>query len=109
MNDGGKSDKPIVPMKPSNKGSGQPRPAEGAERRGLAKGNPGEQTRFLDTEPNGPVTCAQPDTHVIRTSLPEVGARCGNAARRDLCGGRGATRVPTATRKDCNGMKTLNR
>jgi len=25
------------------------------------------------------------------------GARCGNAARRDLCGGRRATGVPTAT------------
>jgi len=46
MNDGGKSDKPIVPMNSSNKGSGQPRPAEGMEGRGLAKGNPGEQTRF---------------------------------------------------------------
>ena len=46
MNDGGKSDKPIVPMSLSNKGSGQPRPAEGVEGRGLAKGNPGEQTRF---------------------------------------------------------------
>lgn len=34
-------------------------------------------------------------------SLPpelKVRARCGNTARRDLCGGHGATRVPTATR-----------
>ena len=46
MNDGGKSDKPIVPKNPSNKGHGQPCPAERAEGRGLAKGNPGEQTRF---------------------------------------------------------------
>src|SRR5262249_3528844 len=29
---------------------------------------------------------------------PEVGAVCGKAARTDLCGGRGVTRVPTATR-----------
>src|SRR3989454_5074277 len=28
---------------------------------------------------------------------PEVGAVCGKAARTDLCGGRGVTRVPTAT------------
>ena len=28
---------------------------------------------------------------------PEVGAVCGKAARTDLCGGREATRVPTAT------------
>ena len=27
----------------------------------------------------------------------KVGARCGSSARRDLCGGRGVTRVPTAT------------
>jgi hypothetical protein len=30
-------------------------------------------------------------------SSPEIGARCGKAARRDLRGGRGATRFPTAT------------
>jgi hypothetical protein len=30
-------------------------------------------------------------------SLPEVGALCGNSARRDLCGGRRVTGVPTAT------------
>ena len=46
MNDGGKSDKSIVPRKPPNKGDGQPRPTEGVEGRDLAKGNPGEQTRF---------------------------------------------------------------
>jgi group II intron reverse transcriptase/maturase len=46
MNDGGKSDKPIVPKKGANKGRGKPRPAERVEGRGLAKGNSGEQTRF---------------------------------------------------------------
>ncbi len=46
MNDVGKSDKSIVPKKPSNKGCGHPRLAEGVEGRDLAKGNPGEQTRF---------------------------------------------------------------
>ena len=46
MNDSGKSDKPIVPKKGANKGRGGPRPAERLEGRGLAKGNPGEQTRF---------------------------------------------------------------
>jgi hypothetical protein len=30
------------------------------------------------------------------SSIPEVGAVCGKAARTDLCGGREATRVPTA-------------
>ena len=46
MNDDGNSDKPIVPKKGANKGSGRPHLAERLEGRGLAKGNPGEQTRF---------------------------------------------------------------
>ena len=46
MNDDGKSDKLVVPVKGANKGSGGPHPAERLEGRGLAKGNPGEQTRF---------------------------------------------------------------
>jgi RNA-directed DNA polymerase len=46
MNDGGKSDKPIVPKKPANEGRAQARLEEPGEGRGLAKGNPGEQTRF---------------------------------------------------------------
>ena len=40
MNGHGKSDRPIVPKKPPNKGRGTALPAEGAEGRGLAKGNP---------------------------------------------------------------------
>ena len=46
MNDGGKSDRLVVPVKDVNNGSGTPPPAERPEGRGLAKGNPGEQTRF---------------------------------------------------------------
>jgi len=46
MNDGGKSDKPIVPEKGANKGQGRPCSAERVEERGLAKGNSGEQTKF---------------------------------------------------------------
>ena len=46
MNDGGKSDKPIVPVKGANKERGRPGPAERVEGRGLAKGNSEEQTRF---------------------------------------------------------------
>ena len=45
MNGGGKSDRPIVPGKGANKASGKPLAAERLEGRGLAKGNPGEQTR----------------------------------------------------------------
>lgn len=33
---------------------------------------------------------------------PERGARCGNSARRDLCGGRRAIAVPTATSRTCS-------
>ena len=68
MNDGGKSDKSIVPTKPTNKGDGQPRPTEWAEGRDLAKGNPGEQTRFW--------TQGQVD-------LPHALERIRKAARRD--------------------------
>jgi len=45
MHGSGKSDRPIVPRKPPNKGGGAPQLAEEAEGRGLAKGNPGQQAR----------------------------------------------------------------
>ena len=45
MNERGKSDSLIVPGKLPNKGCGAPRHAEGVEGRGLAKGNPVQQTR----------------------------------------------------------------
>src|ERR1041385_1712285 len=41
-----------------------------------------------------PSPLAQP---AVRRYTPEVGAVCGKAASTDLCGGREATRVPTAT------------
>jgi hypothetical protein len=45
--------------------------------------------------------CPKSSIRILRNAFspPElkVRARCGNTARRDLCGGRGATRVPTAT------------
>ena len=45
MNERGKSDSPIGPEKLPNKGGGALRPAEEVEERGLAKGNPVQQTR----------------------------------------------------------------
>ena len=46
MHDDGKSDKPVVPRKDANNGGGNP-PRRSAWREGaLAKGNPGEQSRF---------------------------------------------------------------
>ena len=98
MNGSGNSDRPIVPKKAANKEGGRPPSAERLEGRGLAKGNPGEQTRFW--------TQGQLDLHhalgrirhaASYASLPKAGARCGNAARRDLRGGRPARVVPTAT------------
>lgn len=68
MNDAGKSDKSIVPEKGSNKSRGQPRPAEGLEERDLAKGNPGEQTRFWTQG---------------QTDLQHALDRIRNAARKD--------------------------
>src|ERR1051325_6189429 len=44
-----------------------------------------------------PSPLAQP---AVRRYTPEVGAVCGKAASTDLCGGREATRVPTATGHD---------
>ena len=38
-------------------------------------------------------------SEVVGGTLTKVRARCGKTARRDLCGGRGATRVPTATER----------
>lgn len=46
MHDGGKSDTLIVPKKPANEGRAQARLEEPGEGRGVAKGNPGEHTRF---------------------------------------------------------------
>ena len=45
MDGRGKSDRPIVPKKPPNKGRGAPRLAEAVEERGLAKGNSVQQNR----------------------------------------------------------------
>ncbi len=45
MDERGKSDSPIVPEKPPNKGRGAPWPAEAVEERGLAQGNPVRPTR----------------------------------------------------------------
>ena len=46
MNGGGKSDRSIVPRKPSNKGGHRRQPAEWAEGRDLTKENPLRQNKF---------------------------------------------------------------
>ena len=46
MNEHGKSDSPILPMKPRNKECGAPHSADADEGRGLAKGNPSQRIRY---------------------------------------------------------------
>jgi RNA-directed DNA polymerase len=45
MNERGKSDRSVVPVKPANKAEGRPSAAEPVEGRGLAKGNSNQQNR----------------------------------------------------------------
>ena len=66
MNDGGKSDKPIVPRKGANKEDGPPYSAERPEERRLAKGKPSEQTRFW--------TQGQIDLHHARDRIRKAAA-----------------------------------
>src|SRR5215468_7835987 len=94
----GKSDEAIVAGKPANKAERSP--AELVERRAEAKGNVGQQRTLWTQCQEARVTGAGPHTHHrLRdgASEPEVGAVCGKAAGTDLCGGRGAIAVPTAT------------
>jgi hypothetical protein len=68
--------------------------------KGAGQGERGGVNQEPDTVPGSPVTCAQPRTAGTFGCLhvrPEAGARCGSAARRDLCGGCRVTGIPTAT------------
>src|SRR5260370_30145362 len=62
-------------------------------------------TRSHHLEPDGqtrgrvPASTPYPSSlakHSLRRQTPKVGARCVNHARRDLCGGCAAMRIPTA-------------
>ncbi len=95
-----KSNSSIVPRKPTNK-AGKPA-AEPVEGRGGAKGNAGRQSTRR-TQGRGSVSQAldrvrEAAKRALLRQTPEAGARCVSSARRDLCGGRGVTRVPTAIR-----------
>jgi hypothetical protein len=98
------SDSSRGPRKPSNNGCPK-EPAEEGEGRERAKGNVAAHTRDRTQGRGIPVTRARPRTagtcgcpHV----RPEARARCGRAARRDLCGGCRATGIPTATVSKCS-------
>src|SRR5258708_23155310 len=98
MNERGKSDPAVVAAKLANRRSDPPRSrwSQGLGPRGMQTSN----TRS-DAEPGNRATGAGVHTSNRKTAIcrhsPEVGAVCGKAARTDLCGGRGAISVPTAT------------
>src|SRR5215468_892082 len=75
--------------------------AEPAEPRAGTKGNANQQHTAgrRAGKPCHRCWCAyvKPQATAICRHSPEVGAVCGKAARTDLCGGRGAISVPTAT------------
>src|SRR5208283_1467757 len=84
---------------PSGRSLAPRHPAAGTEASARVAANEGNRQ-------SSPAVSAHPasvaGTAVSRQSS-EVGARCGSAARRDLCGGRPAMAVPTATAP--NGIK----
>src|SRR6516164_6583591 len=98
MNGREKSDLPIVAGKLAN-GAVQAA-EEPVERRGGAKENADPQNT-VRTQSREAVSRVQARIRGAVTTVPrqtsEVGARCGSTARRDLCGGRLAMVVPTAT------------
>src|SRR5712691_1642352 len=110
MHGRGKSDAAIVAEKPTNKAERSA--AEPVEPRAVAKGNANQQSTQPGAAPGKRVTGA--GAHTIRRESgapvgPEVGAVCGKAARTDLCGGRGVTRVPTATEAKCGEISREHR
>jgi hypothetical protein len=60
------------------------------------QGECGPTKHVPDSEPDKRDTKGRLAYGSVVSSIPEVGAVCGKAARTDLCGGREATRVPTA-------------
>src|SRR5215470_5884062 len=99
MNERGKSDPAVVAAKLANKAERSA--AEPVEPRAGTKGNANQQhpgrTQRRETVSQVLARIRQTArTAICRHSL-EVGAVCRKAARTDLCGGRGAISVPTAT------------
>jgi hypothetical protein len=99
MNEMGKSDEPIVPVKRQNNAARVV--AEAVEGRGEAKGNAAKRNADRTQSRSNPAhneldrvrSRARRDKKILgptsdSTPRPEVGAQCGNSARWDLCGGR---------------------
>ena len=99
MNERGKSDPAVVATKLANKAERSA--AEPVEPRAGTKGNANQQhtgrTQSRETVSQVLARIRQTARTAICRHSPEVGAVCGKAARTDLCGGRGAISVPTAT------------
>src|SRR5215467_693854 len=99
MNERGKSDPAVVAAKLANKAERSA--AELVEPRAGTKGNANQQhtgrTQSRETVSQVLARIRQTARTAICRHSPEVGAVCGKAARTDLCGGRGAISVPTAT------------
>src|SRR4029077_1115180 len=91
-----KSDLFIIALKPTNKPGRLG--AELAEPRERTEGNMGEQHTYRTLRRisvSQRLDCVREAARGIRRKSPEVGARCVNPARRDLCGGHPAMDVPT--------------
>ena len=106
MHAGEKSDEVVVPRKRPNKG--RQLPAEVVEGRASPEGNSRQAavvrtlSRAATSTRLAAVRRSACGFKAVRAAdvRPEGGARCVSSARRDLCGGRGAILVPTATLSD---------
>src|SRR5580658_1392394 len=102
MHEREKSDLAVVAVKLANKAERSA--AELVERRAGTKGNAGQHSTYR-AQYRASLSQVQERIRHVRRQSPEVGAVCGKAARTDLCGGRSAMGVPTATQfsKHING------
>src|ERR1019366_4858786 len=96
---GEESDGCVVPMKPRTKlarvsggdGGGKAAGRREGERRRMPRAQ--YRNRHVTEAASQRIGGVHTRDHV----RPSIGARCGKAARRDLCGGTGVTRFPTAS------------
>ena len=102
MHERGKSDSAVVATKPANKAERSA--AELVEQRAVTKGNADQQsTRRAQYRES--VSQALGRIRQVSPSSTRGRSRMHKGARTDLCGGRGATHVPTATAKRSSPFK----
>src|SRR6266550_1917378 len=101
MHSSGESDGAVVPMKPSNKATGQARGSGEGGGKGANQGERPAGTRGSGTARSSRVTGSEGRAESGQAALcrypSKVRAVCVNRARTDPCGGCEATRIPTAT------------